>query len=160
MIFDSTQPPCIRGPHQGTLKSCKSSVKVMTAQIFLVFETWRFLWFFFFKKLRYKKLIELKFLNPSVGCFRGNFESYKSGVQLWLLKSLWFSRYGFFHDFFFFFFQKIRYKKKLTELKFFNPLVGCYRDTFKGYKSSVQVWLLKSLWFSRYGVFYDFSFFL
>ena len=99
--FRFSQPPYIRA--LGTLKSCKSSVKVWLLKSFWFSRHGVFYDFFFFKKLRYKKLIELKFLNPSVGCFRGNFEGYKSGVQLWLLKSLWFSRYGFFHDFFFFF---------------------------------------------------------
>ena len=218
MIFDFLIAS-ILGPYQGTLKSCKSSVKVRLLKSFRFSRYGVFFIFdFFFKKLRYKKLIELKFLNPTVGCYRGNFEGYKSSVQVWLLKSLWFSRYGFFMIFsvffpknldikktnrtwfsifstplywgpirvrsraanlaskydcsflfgfrgmalfmiFYFFLKKIRYKK-LIELKFLNPSVGCYRGNFEGYKSSVQVWLLKSLWFSRYGFFNDFfSFF-
>ena len=46
--------------------------------------------------------------------------------------------------------------KKLTELEFLNLVVGCCQGTARGYKSGVPVWLLKSFWFSRNCVFYDF----
>ena len=84
----------------------------MTAQILLVFEIWRFLYFshnfkkknldvkktwmqktgtsfsqfvfsfVFSKKLDVKKLTELQFLNPIVGCFQGTFRGCKYGVQV------------------------------------------------------------------------------
>ena len=131
----------------------------MTAQILIVFEIWRFLkiFLFFQKNLDIKKINRTWISNPILWCYRGTLKSCKSSVQVWLLKYLWFSRYGVFYDLFIFF-QKLRYKK-LTELEFLIPKVAWYRGTIEGSKSSVQVWLLKSLWFSRYGVFSDFSFF-
>ena len=117
---------------------------------------WRF---FFFKNVRDKKLTEFEFLNPIVRCYWDTRKSCKSSVQVGLLKSSWFSRwYGVFYEFFTFFSKNL--DKKLTELNFLNLVVGCYQVTLRGCKSSVQVWLLKSLCFlSRYGVFCHFSFF-
>ena len=42
-----------------------------------------------------------------------------------------FREMAFFNDLFFFFFKKLRYKK-LTELEFLNPIVGCYQGKFEG----------------------------
>ena len=154
MIFDLLNPPVL-GPHLGTLKSCKSSVKVWLLKSFWFSRYGVFYdFFFFFKKLRYKKLIELKFLNPTVGCFRGSFEGYKSGLnmtaQIHMIFEIWLFLW------FFQFFPKNLFIKKLTELEFFNPLMGCDRGTLKSSKHSVQVWLLKSFWFS---IEFSFSFF-
>ena len=114
--------------------------------------------FFFSKKLD-KKLTEFEFLNPIVRCFWDTRKSCKSSVQVGLLKSSWFSRwYGVFYEFFTFFSKNL--DKKLTELEFLNLVVGCYQVTLKGCRSSVQVWLLKSLCFSsRFVVFVIFHFF-
>ena len=127
----------------------------MTAQIHMLFvEIRRFLWFFIFffsKKLDIKKLIKFEIPNHIVRCYWYTFEGWQSSVQVWLLKSLCFSS-----RLAFFFFKNVR-DKKLTEFEFLNPIVRCYWDTRKSCKSSVQVGLLKSSWFSRwYGVFYEF----
>ena len=114
----------------------------MTAQIPMVFEIWHFLCFFilFFssKNLDLKNLTELDFLNHIMGSYRGTLKGSKSSVQVRLLRSPWFSRYGVFYDFFVFFSKKLDIKK-LTELESLNRIVGCYRVTLDGYKSSVQV---------------------
>ena len=97
----------------------------MTAQVLIVFDIWRFMIFFnfFFQKVRYeKKLAQLDFLNSKVGCYQGTINSWKSSVEVWRLKSFWFSRYGVFYDFSFFFFKKLRYKK-LTPNELLIPIV-------------------------------------
>ena len=95
-----------------------------------------------------------------MGCCQGTARGYKSGVQFWLLKFFWFSRIGVFYDFFIFFFQKKLDVKKLDKRTLRTStshfLVGCCQGTFWGCKSGVPVWLLKSFWFSRNCVFYDF----
>ena len=56
----------------------------MTAQILMVFEIWRFLWFliFFSQNLDMKKLTELEFFNPIVGFYRGTLKGSKSSGQV------------------------------------------------------------------------------
>ena len=148
---------------QSTARGYKSGVQVWLLKFFWFSRIGVFYDYFFFfqkkfryKKIRYKKLTELEFLNLVVGCCQGTFRGCKSGVQVWLLKSFNFSRYGVFIFFFSFFFSKNLDIKKLTELEFLNLIVGCCQGTARGYKSGVPVWLLKSFWFSRNCVFYDF----
>ena len=147
--YKKTNRTWISQPYSGLLSEYSQGLQIwrpsMTAQIFLVFEKFRFLWLFLFffkkifrcKKLRYKKLTELEFLNLIVGCCQGAFRGCKSGVQVWLLKSFNFSRYGVFIFFFLvFFFKKLRYKK-LTELEFLNIILGCCQGNIRGGKSGL-----------------------
>ena len=55
----------------------------------------------------------------------------------------------------FFFSKKFRYKE-INEHQFLNPIVGCCQGKIRAGKSGVTVRLLKSFWFSRNCVFYDF----
>ena len=145
--YKKTNRTWISQPYSGLLSEYSHGLQIwspiLTAQILLVFENWRFLWFFhvFFskKKLDVKKL-DKKTLRTSishflVGCRQGTFWGCKSGVPVWLLKSFWFSRNCVFYDFFHFFDQKTDIKK--TELQILNSIVGCCQGSFSSCKSGV-----------------------
>ena len=82
--------------------------QLLTSQILVVFEICRFLWFF--QNLDFRKIQKNEDLNPVVGYCEGTLWGCESCLWLWLRKSLWFSRYGFFWIFSKFF-RKITYKK-------------------------------------------------
>ena len=125
----------------------------MASQVLLVFEIWRFLWLFqyFSEKCRSKNLIENWFLKPIMGCCQGTLRDCKSGVQVWLLNSFWFSKCGVFYDFSYFFFKKM-YVQKVSPT-WNSHLLWCCQGTPRSCESGVQVCLLKSFCFSRYDVF-------
>ena len=62
-----------------------------------------------------------------MGCCQGTFRFGNSGVQVWLLKSFWFSRKCVLYDFFIFFLKKLRYKKNLPNLIFSTLKWGAAR---------------------------------
>ena len=79
----------IVGCCQSTARACKSGVQYDYSNLFGFREIpfFMIISFFFkkifrYKKLRYKKLTELDFLNLIVGCCQGTFRGCKSGVQV------------------------------------------------------------------------------
>ena len=102
---------------QGILRSCKSASKYGCSSPF-GFRVMAFLMIFFKKKLRCKK--------PC--CCQGTFR----GLQIWRANVIAQILY-----YFMIFFQKHLRYKKLTELEFLNPIVGCCQGTFRGCKSGV-----------------------
>ena len=80
----------IVGCCQAKFRGCKSGVQVWLLKYFWFSRNGVFYDFFIIfkkksleiKKLRYKKLTELEFLNSIVGCCQAIFRSCKSGVQL------------------------------------------------------------------------------
>ena len=127
----------------------------MTAQMFLVFEIWRFLIYVFFSKIKEPR--ELEILKRIVGSCQGALSGCKLGVQIKLLKS-----FGFRYMAFFMIKKNSKNSdvKKLTELEILNLIVGCSEGTLRGCAAGVQLKLLKSFPFLRTGVFYGLIFFL
>ena len=120
----------------------------------MFFEIWRFydFSFFFSKKLDIKSSKRSWIFKHIVGCYHVTLKCCKSSVQVRLLESFCFLRFGVFMIFHFFFSKKFDIKNS-KQSWIFKHIVGCYLGTLKGCKPSVQVWLLKFLWFSSYGVF-------
>ena len=127
----------------------------MTAHFLVVFEIWRFLWFFqkfseslnllFFKiwnSQRYSSVLsgyskELQILPPNMT------------AQILVVFEIWcFLR----------FFQKFseNFINWFSKFEFPSLILGCCQSTLKSYKSCLQIWLFKYLYFSRYDVFCDF----
>ena len=116
--------------------------------------------FFFSRKLRYKKNNRTSISQ----LYSGVLSRYIHRLQIWrsiMTAQIFFcSRYGVFYVFFMFFFSKKIRNKKITELEILKLIVRCCQAKFRGCKSGVQVWLLKSFWFSRNCVFCVFFFFI
>ena len=148
------------GGYQSTLKrSCvRALFLIMTAQILVVFEIIRFLYFFFNKFSKKNKFIFFFIKKNSLPC-SWMLSGYSQGLpiltsnmtaQILLVFLIWR-----FCDFF----QQIFKKNNFTffsKLKILYPVVGCCQGSFRGCEYCLQIWMLKFLYFLRYTVFCDF----
>ena len=118
----------------------------LTGEIFIVFEIWRFLWFFQKSQKKINEFFFFKFKvpNPVVGCYQSTLRGCKPCLQLWLLISFQFSRYDVFCAFFKKKFQKNEF---IFVFKIWNPFPCscCCQGYSRSCESCLQLWLLKSL---------------
>ena len=148
----------VNGYCEGTLRGCESCLWLWLLKYLVVFEIWRFLWFYpkFSKNLNFKKFQNFKDLNPVIGNCEGTLRGLQIltlsiAAQILVVFEIWRFFRIFFQNF-----SEYLIIKNFAKLEIIISVVRLCQGTLWSCEFCLQIGPFKIVQFSRYDVFCDF----